>query len=161
MVEWKGNRNDLPVPRNECHQEELIDEINHALELLNEPYASQIENKDHLMLGLELLECLNPSTIDNTSLSDEWKSDTKIWLFKNEIIRVLRTYDEDHPKRKFFKEVCGNYLGLLEAWNKTWKNLPGSIADEKPKKEEIKETESQKQPQKKIDQLLDKLIEMT
>ena len=176
MVKYQENQNDLPVPKNEWQQEELIDEIEHALELLNEPYATQIENKDHLMLGSELLECLNPSTLDDLSLSDEWKSDTKIWLFKNEIMRIIRTYDDDHPKRKFFKEVCENYLDLLSHWNKTWKNLPGSVAAEQPnpltkgkplargkpltkEKPLAKEAESQKQPQKKIDQLLVKLAE--
>ena len=167
MVTYQGNRNDLPVPKNEWQQEELIEETKHALELLNEPYATQIEDKDHLMLGMELLECLDPSTLDNMSLSDEWKSDTKIWLFKNEIMRVVRTYDDDHPKRKFFKEICENYLGLLEAWNKTWKNLPRSIADDEPKEEILKPklsiegTENQEQSQEKIDLLLAKLTEST
>ena len=151
MVTWKQNKNDLPMPKNEWQRDDFIDETEQVLEILNEHFGTRINDKDHLALSCELLECLNPADLDEISLSNEWKSDVKIWLFKNEAIRIARVYTDDHPKRKFFKEVCANYINLLQAWNKTWDNLRPMMG--------IEESDPLTKNQSKVDSLLEKLTE--
>lgn len=102
-------KKDMPIPYNEWDCIDFSENVQQALEMLDED-PHYIEDHDHITEACELLECLTPEAVRQAPLSDEWKNDVLSWLFNAEVIAVARRYDVDHYQREELKEFCNEYI---------------------------------------------------
>ena len=107
------HKKDLPEVYNEWDCTDLIENTQLALEMLDED-PHYVEDYDHVSEASELLECLTPEDVWNSSLSDDWKKDVLTWLFNAEVIAVARQYDVGHYRREDLKKFCNEYIKDLQ-----------------------------------------------